>query len=281
MGRNLAKCSLHRTQRYSAPDFREAEPGAALRFGKYLDADAASESDDVSAWALSRTRRAIDFAVALAVLITLLPLMLVVGVAVRLSSSGPAFFKQKRMGREGRVFTIYKCRSMRVESDDSSPITVTGDSRITRIGGILRRYKLDELPQFWNVLRGDMSLIGPRPKLPHHEALHMRFRPGITGAATLAFRFEEEMLSQVPREHLDAYYERYVKPSKARIDQEYMRSATWRSDIGIFWQTAKACFADRESSYRVELPPFAETAHEFVWPEARAHSEPVFSTSAG
>lgn len=224
----------------------------------------------VSVWALSRTRRAIDFFVAGFALVAFLPLISVIAIAVRLSSPGPAFFKQKRMGRSSNVFTLYKFRSMRVAADHSSPITVTGDRRITRIGKILRKYKLDELPQFWNVLRGDMSLVGPRPKLPHHEGLHMPFRPGITGAATLAFRFEEQMLSQVPIQHLDTYYEKFVKPCKAKIDCEYMRSASLRTDIEILWQTARCCVSNHETQHRVKLPEFADTLldGDFPHPEA-------------
>lgn len=231
----------------------------------------------VSRWALSKTRRAVDILVAGFALSIFLPLMGIVAIAVRLSSTGPVLFKQERMGRDGTVFTLYKFRSMRLAADQSSPITVTGDSRITRIGKLLRNYKLDELPQFWNVLRGDMSLVGPRPKLPHHEGLHMPFRPGITGAATLAFRFEEEMLSQIPRKHLDRYYERFVKPSKAKIDWEYMRLATFRTDIGILWQTAKSCVSKVETSYRVELPEFVEPVHDAEFPQARTDPAPALS----
>lgn len=233
----------------------------------------------VSAWALSRTRRMIDLLVASLALTVFLPLMGLVAIAVRLSSPGPVLFQQERMGRNGAVFTLYKFRSMRLAARQSSPITVTGDNRITSIGKRLRRYKLDELPQFWNVLRGDMSLVGPRPKLPHHEGLHMPFRPGITGAATLAFRLEEEMLSQVPRQHLDAYYEKFVKPSKAKIDWEYMRSATFRSDIGILWHTAKSCISGGETIYRVELPQFAESADFGEFHQTANDPEPVFGTS--
>lgn len=238
-----------------------------------------SERGCVSKWTLSSTRRAIDFGVAAAALFLFLPAMLLVAIAVRLSSPGPVLFKQQRMGRNGLVFTLYKFRSMRVMIDQSSPITVTGDNRITKIGKILRKYKLDELPQFWNVLRGDMSLVGPRPKLPHHEALHMPFRPGITGAATLAFRFEEEMLSRVPHEHLDAYYERFVKPSKANIDWEYMQSASLRKDCGILWQTAKSCISSGETQYQVQLPEFTDTMHEFVLQQTGTEPKPSFSAS--
>lgn len=231
----------------------------------------------VSAWALSRTRRMIDFLTAAFALTFFLPLMGVVAVAVRLSSAGPVLFKQERMGRNGIVFTLYKFRSMRIAADQFSPITVTGDNRITKIGKLLRKCKLDELPQFWNVLRGDMSLVGPRPKLPHHEGLHMPFRPGITGAATLAFRFEEEMLSQIPRRHLDSYYEKCVKPTKARIDSEYMESATFRSDIGILWQTARSCVSNSHAPYRAELPEFKTPAEEAEFAQMGTDPEPAFS----
>lgn len=231
----------------------------------------------VSAWALSRTRRIIDVVAAAGALTVFLPVMGLAALAVRLGPPGPVLFKQERMGRDGLVFTLYKFRSMRTRAAASSPITVTGDNRITRIGAILRKYKLDELPQFWNVLRGDMSLVGPRPKLPHHEALHMSFRPGITGAATLAFRYEEEMLSRVPREHLDAYYERFVKPSKASIDLEYMQSATLKTDFTILWQTARSCFSHTETQYRAQLPEYKDAKHEFILPQTGSDATPSFS----
>lgn len=234
------------------------------------------DRSEVSGWVLSRRRRFIDVGVATFALAASLPLMGITALAVKLSSPGPVLFKQKRMGRNGLVFTLYKFRSMRVAAGTSSPITVTGDNRITRIGSLLRKYKLDELPQFWNVLRGDMSLVGPRPKLPHHEGLHMPFRPGISGAATLAFRTEEEMLSQIPLEHLDAYYERFVKPLKARIDREYMQSASLKTDLGILWQTAKCCISKKESKYRVILPDFDNSAYKNQLPPTGTEPAPAF-----
>jgi lipopolysaccharide/colanic/teichoic acid biosynthesis glycosyltransferase len=193
------------------------------------------------AWINSRRRRVLDFAVAAAVLVALAPLFLLVALLVRLSSPGPVFFRQRRMGRHGAEFTLYKFRSMHVSDASGSPITVIGDSRITRIGVILRRYKLDELPQFWNVLKGDMSLVGPRPKLPQHEALFLYVRPGITGAATLAFRQEEEVLAGIPRHQLETFYQEIVKPSKAWIDSEYIAKATFRSDLRLLSETCTAC----------------------------------------
>ena len=169
------------------------------------------------------------------------PIMIAAAVLVRLGSPGPIFFRQRRMGRSGREFTLFKFRSMCPVKGNNSSITVSGDARITPVGALLRRYKLDELPQFWNVLRGDMSLVGPRPKLPHHEALVMDCRPGITGAATLAFRNEEEFLSGIPEDQLETFYEMFVKPAKAQLDLEYMRTATFGTDLRILWDTASAC----------------------------------------
>lgn len=249
----------------------------ASRFERRNGSVAQIDRAEVSGWTLSRSRRVIDFAVAALALTAGLPIMAVVALAVRLSSPGPVLFKQKRMGRNGCVFTLFKFRSMRTASDHSSPITVTGDNRITRVGSLLRKYKLDELPQFWNVLKGDMSLVGPRPKLPHHEGLHMPFRPGITGAATLAFRREEEMLSRVPRSHLDAYYDRFVKPLKARIDMEYMLTATIKSDFDILLLTAKACCSGQETKYRVILPEFEDTVQPVSLQPTGTEPKPAFS----
>jgi lipopolysaccharide/colanic/teichoic acid biosynthesis glycosyltransferase len=130
---------------------------------------------------------------------------------------------------------------MHASDASGSPITVIGDARITRVGVFLRRFKLDELPQFWNVLIGDMSLVGPRPKLPQHEALYLRVRPGITGPATLAFRQEEEVLASVPKHELDSFYHEVIKPSKAWIDMDYISRATFRSDLRLLSDTCTCC----------------------------------------
>jgi lipopolysaccharide/colanic/teichoic acid biosynthesis glycosyltransferase len=200
-----------------------------------------------SRWALSGARRILDCAVAATALIAFLPVMGLAAFLVRFGSPGPVFFRQRRMGRNGREFTLYKFRSMDPRGGRNSCITVSGDSRITPVGALLRRYKLDELPQFWNVLRGDMCLVGPRPKLPHHEALHMACRPGITGAATLAFRNEEEFLAEIPGDQLETFYELFVKPAKAQLDLQYMRTATFMSDLRLIWRTAAACFFSDDS----------------------------------
>jgi lipopolysaccharide/colanic/teichoic acid biosynthesis glycosyltransferase len=194
-----------------------------------------------SPWALSKWRRLFDCAVAGVAILLSLPLLVAIALLVRLTSSGPVLFRQKRTGRNGTAFTLYKFRSMRTEDNPGSHITVRGDTRVTRIGALLRRYKLDELPQFWNVLKGDMSLVGPRPKLPRHEALLMTARPGITGPATLAFRHEEELLLEIDESDLELFYQTVIKPAKARIDFDYMRNATCRTDLRLLWTTFACC----------------------------------------
>jgi lipopolysaccharide/colanic/teichoic acid biosynthesis glycosyltransferase len=178
---------------------------------------------------------------ALALFLLAVP-MLIIAICVRVSSQGPALFIQNRVGRGGRMFGIYKFRSMGLDSAAGPGITCRGDRRITSLGLFLRRFKLDELPQFGNVLRGEMSLVGPRPKLPLYESSdRMPYRPGITGAATLAFRREEEILSTVHASQLDFFYAKEIKPVKARIDMEYMSHATFFTDLRLLAATVLCC----------------------------------------
>ena len=202
---------------------------------------AADGLSNANPWVMSASRRCLDIGVAAIALLTLLPAILLIMLLVRVSSPGPVLFRQRRAGRNREEFTLYKFRSMRVANSPAPVITISGDARITPIGAFLRRYKLDELPQFWNVLKGNMSLVGPRPKLPHHEGLDLPYRPGITGMATLAFRNEEEILSVIPQTQLDAFYEICLKPRKARLDLDYMRRATFWSDSKLLWRTAASC----------------------------------------
>ena len=215
---------------------------------------------EASPWVLSLTRRCIDFTVALLALLLLAPLLLLAAVLVRLSSRGPVFFRQQRLGRHGREFTLYKFRSMTPAGGHGASITVAGDARITPVGSFLRRFKLDEIPQFWNVLRGDMCLVGPRPKLPHHEALHMDCRPGITGVATLAFRREEEFLAGIPAHELEAFYELFVKPAKAHLDLDYMRTASLSSDLGVLGRTVTSCIFGADECLAVPAEIIAQHA---------------------
>lgn len=242
-----------------------------------------SNGDDLSRWSLSAARRAIDLLASIFALLLFAPIMLIVAIIVPLESEGPAIFTQERMGRNGEPFTLYKFRSMKAASHEGSPITVSGDNRITRAGALLRRFKLDELPQFLNVLKGDMSLVGPRPKLPHHEALHMPFRPGITGPATLAFRFEEEMLKRIPADQLDHFYELYVKPRKATLDWEYMQAASFWTDLGIIWKTARACISKKvniREAHDEFLPELAEIERRYPASGASSSLASVSAQSA-
>jgi lipopolysaccharide/colanic/teichoic acid biosynthesis glycosyltransferase len=207
-----------------------------------------------SAWSVSTLKRSLDVAFAIVALLLFWPLLLLAAFLVRYQSPGPVIFRQKRVGRNGVLFTVYKFRTMTIDAQDDGPcLTKRGDPRVTRFGGFLRRYKMDELPQLWNVLRGDMSLIGPRPKLPHLEVMHMPFRPGLTGAATLAFRCEEEMLQDIPDNELEAYYCRTIKPLKAKIDWDYMGEATLGSDFSLLYETAFSCFSSRGSVWAVDF----------------------------
>lgn len=193
-----------------------------------------------SAWALSRSRRTLDVVVAALVLTVFALPMAAIAIAVRLTSRGPALFNQRRVGRAGMLFTIYKFRSMYTAPARSPGIGLTyaGDHRITPLGRWLRTLKLDELPQFYNVLRGDMSLVGPRPKLPRYAVLHdMPYRPGITGAASLIFRNEEALLGNVPAEQISCFYDRHIRPLKARIDTSYMAHASFWSDLRVLGAT--------------------------------------------
>jgi len=175
-------------------------------------------------------------------LILLSPILLVVGVLIHIKMpGGPAIFKQKRVGKHGRLFTMYKFRSMTVRHSGSS-ISVKGESRITPLGAVLRKYKLDELPELWNVLIGDMSFVGPRPDVPGYadklEGENRRvllLKPGITGPASLKYRNEEELLAQ--QEDPQKYNDEVLFPDKVRINIEYLDHWSFWNDIKIIIYT--------------------------------------------
>jgi lipopolysaccharide/colanic/teichoic acid biosynthesis glycosyltransferase len=196
-------------------------------------------------WSLSLGKRLLDLAIAIPVLIAFAIPMIVVATCIRLSSKGPAIFVQKRIGQGGRLFRIYKFRTMATITSIVDPgpgLTRHGDRRITGIGRWLRRLKLDEMPQFYNVLVGDMSLVGPRPKLPEFSAAQDEpYRPGITGAGSLVFRKEEEILKSIDPEELVTFYQDHIKPLKAEIDSCYMQQATLASDIQVVFATFRSC----------------------------------------
>jgi lipopolysaccharide/colanic/teichoic acid biosynthesis glycosyltransferase len=197
-----------------------------------------STSYRISAWCTSGWKRAFDLACVVPALILISPLLGIVALAVRLTSPGPVIFRQQRAGRHRKLFTIYKFRTMIENSESIGPgHTAKGDPRITPFGRFLRRFKLDEFPQLYNVLRGDMSLVGPRPKLPHHDHTLMVCRPGVTGAATLAFRNEQHILCKVPSDRLEDFYQEHVIPRKIELDATYMSRANLATDLCVLFAT--------------------------------------------
>lgn len=221
----------------------DGQSGVAVEVRKMRDSGGVP-SERLQRWSLSRGKRVFDVVVALGVMAVLFAPMLLIALCIRITSRGPALFAQKRVGQNGRLFTIYKFRSMTVSKRRrGAGLTTAGDARVTPVGRQLRLLKLDELPQLYNVLRGDMSIVGPRPKLPEYaEELNFAYRPGLTGAASLAFRREEEILAQVHAQELESFYHKRIKPLKARIDERYMAQAGFRSDTHIILSTFLTSF---------------------------------------
>jgi lipopolysaccharide/colanic/teichoic acid biosynthesis glycosyltransferase len=192
------------------------------------------------------TKRAFDVVVALVGLVCLLPVFLFVAILIKLDSKGPVFFRQERVGRRFRPFWIYKFRTMVRDAPRlGGPITCGDDRRITRIGRVLRRTKIDELPQLINVLRGQMSLVGPRPELQQYVDVFrqdyaeiLEVRPGITDLASLKFRDEATLLGTFQNPE-----ERYVKcilPEKVNLGKVYARSSSLSLDVAVIFKTCAA-----------------------------------------
>jgi lipopolysaccharide/colanic/teichoic acid biosynthesis glycosyltransferase len=186
-------------------------------------------------------RRLLDVTVASMLLLVLGPLLGVLALLVRATSTGPALFRQVRVGRNGQPFVLLKVRTMRADAP-GPVITSGGDPRITRLGAWLRRTKLDELPQLWNVLRGDMSLVGPRPEVPHYVALYtaaqravLRVRPGLTDPASLAWADEAATLATFPEPH--RAYADAVLPRKLALSLAYLERRTVWSDLAVVMRT--------------------------------------------
>lgn len=175
-------------------------------------------------------------------LLIIWPVFIVIAIIVKLKMpSGPAFFTQQRVGKDGRLFTMYKFRTMTVGHGGSS-VSVAGESRITPFGAKLRKYKLDELPELWNVLKGDMSFVGPRPDVPGYaDALKgndrevLTLRPGITGPASLKYRNEEEILATV--DDPQKYNDEVIFPDKVRINRYYLHHYSFWIDIKMIFAT--------------------------------------------
>ena len=189
-------------------------------------------------------RRALDVLVSAALLAALAPLLVAVAVAVRATSPGPALFVQVRVGRDGRRFRLHKFRTMVTDAPRRGPrITVGADPRVTPFGAWLRRTKIDELPQLWDVLRGALSLVGPRPELPEwvlrwtrSERRLLRVRPGITDPASLAFVDEAALLATAADP--THFYATVVAPAKLALSLEYLERRTVWTDLAVLLQTA-------------------------------------------
>lgn len=190
------------------------------------------------------SKRLFDIVASALGLLLLMPLLLLAALWVKLDSPGPALFRQTRVGRFGVPFTIHKFRTMRMEP--GAAITVGEDPRITRSGRFLRASKLDELPQLWDVLRGAMSLVGPRPELPRYVALYpaalrevvLSVRPGITDPASLRFRHESELLARASDPERE--YVEVVLPAKLQLAADYVRTASLAGDVRLILATLGA-----------------------------------------
>lgn len=173
--------------------------------------------------------------------IVIIPIVAIVSILIKIRMPGPIFFKQKRVGKNGKLFTMIKFRTMNVSHNGSS-ISVKGENRITKLGAVLRKYKLDELPELVNVLIGDMSFVGPRPDVPGYadllkgeDRLILKLRPGITGPASLKYANEEELLSQV--DNPQKYNDEVIYPDKVKINLDYYYNHTFLSDLRIILKT--------------------------------------------
>lgn len=189
-------------------------------------------------------KRLFDFTASLAGLMLLSPLLIVIILAIRLESSGPAFFLQERVGLEGKRFRIIKFRTMRQSAPAEGPqITIGQDPRITPIGRTLRKFKLDELPQLINVLKGEMSLVGPRPEVPAYmvcytqeqQAIILSVRPGITDFAAIEFSDEADILASAA--HPEAAYVQQVMPRKFALYERYVRERSFWLDLKLIGRT--------------------------------------------
>jgi len=190
-----------------------------------------------------KSKRLFDLLLAVVGLLLLFPLFVLIAIFIKIDGQGPIFFRQKRVGRGGKEFRIFKFRTMVTDAEHKGALlTVTGDPRITRVGRWLRKWKLDELPQLLNVIRGEMSFVGPRPEVPRYVKLYsdlqrrvLELTPGITDPASIAYRSENDLLAAV--EDPERYYIEQVMPDKIRINLEYSQRATIWTDLLVILRT--------------------------------------------
>jgi lipopolysaccharide/colanic/teichoic acid biosynthesis glycosyltransferase len=188
-------------------------------------------------------KRAFDLALSVPLLVLLSPVMCVIALLIKRSGQGPVLFSQERLGRNGNVFSLYKFRTMAQSPGEPGPqVTSAGDPRVTGIGRVLRRYKLDELPQLLNVIKGNMSLVGPRPEVRKYADAYreeyssiLRISPGITDYAALEFRNEEEILARYA--DVEDAYTRVILPEKIALYKKYINEMGFMADLKILFRT--------------------------------------------
>ena len=192
-------------------------------------------------------KRIFDLAVGLPALLLAAPVIGIAALLARLETGEPGIFRQQRVGRDGVLFDVQKIRTMRSSGAQTTTVTVQGDVRITRLGRIFRRLKIDELPQLINVVKGDMSLVGPRPDVPGfadvlegEDRKVLKLRPGITGPAALAYRHEEQLLQSQPDP--ERYNREVVWPDKVAINRQYVESWSLRTDVHCVALTIRSVF---------------------------------------
>lgn len=190
-------------------------------------------------------KRLFDFLAALTGLLLLSPLLIVLAVWVLLDDGKPVFFRQERVGQNGVLFKLLKFRSMYRDAEKRGQLTVGGrDPRITKSGYLLRKYKLDELPQLWNVVKGDMSIVGPRPEVPKYVNTYtdaqrevLSVRPGLTDPASVEYIDEDELLGR--SKDPEATYINEILPAKVDLQLRYVRERSFKKDLGVILQTLK------------------------------------------
>jgi len=194
-------------------------------------------------------KRVFDIIVSVLVILAVLPLWLVVAIAIRMNSPGPVFYRATRVGKDGESFTLYKFRTMVADAAERGPgITGQDDPRITRVGHLLRKVKIDEMPQLINVLKGEMSIVGPRPEDPRYVAQYtpeqqrvFSVRPGMASPAFVKYRHEEELLAAAGG-NVEQNYLAIILPDKLRMDLEYIESQSFLYDLAILAQAALSLF---------------------------------------
>ena len=199
-------------------------------------------------------KRMFDIVVAAAALVVLFPLLVLSALLIKLDSPGPIFFKQERIGRNFRPFWIYKFRTMAQDAPARGGLVTIGeDARVTRVGRLLRKSKIDEIPQLTNILRGDMALVGPRPEVRQYVELFRRdyeeilqVRPGLTDLASLKYRDEAALLGKAANPEDE--YMRHVLPDKIRLAKDYLRRSSFLFDLSLILKTLFKLFDYRMSS---------------------------------